>query len=84
MITNYTEAVDATTKFYNQISEMDRALCRKGGHPDDAQNVTDRFLLEKLIQVQRAVLSLQYTLLEKEHQEARRKEKEEDDKPRGL
>ena len=69
MISTYSQAIEVVEDFSNKINEMDRAFCRRGGHPDEAWWVTDKVLLEKLIRVQKAVLGLRNDLLEKKLKE---------------
>lgn len=75
MIKTYADAVDMCVDFHNKIGEMDLALCRQGGHPDVAMNVTDKFLQDELLLAQNAVRRLRYILLEKEHNERKQEEK---------
>ena len=52
MIKTYDDAISEVMEFDAKIREMDRALCRQGGHPDQANWIVDRILYERLVKLQ--------------------------------
>ena len=51
----YEDARNELTAWLRVISRIDRALCRRGGHPDEAWWIDDRPLHEALIGVHSAI-----------------------------
>lgn len=51
MIQNKEDAITAVKEFGEQVKQMDRALCRRGGHPDEAWWITDQPLHERLVRM---------------------------------
>ncbi len=55
MIKTYDDAIATVDEFDTKILEIDRALCRQGGHPDQANWVVDRDLFDQLVKLQTAL-----------------------------
>ena len=69
MIKDCSDAIEAIKEFNNKLHEIDTALCRQGGHPDQANWIVDRFLYNQLCRVQREMSSLHNSLADRQRKE---------------
>ena len=76
MIKTYDDAIATVDDFDKKIHEIDRALCRQGGHPDQANWIVDRDLFDQLVKLQTALRFVREYLERSKH----KKEKEDGSK----
>ena len=65
----YSDAMKELLGWRRRLSELDFLLCRKGGHPDLARQVTDRQLHNALIRIYDAIAATLEVILLREEEE---------------
>lgn len=72
MVQNCEEALKSVDEFRYNVREMDRVLCRKGGHPDEAWWITDQPLHDRLMRMLDDLNNLEGWLSRKKREEEKK------------